>query len=77
MTNRHDFNGQVRRTALLTLALAACFVFGIIVLASGDWIPGGIIVAASGVGLARQIPVVQRLCSTESRPSPPNSKPVK
>jgi ABC-type methionine transport system permease subunit len=76
MTDHADFNRKVRRAAILTVALAACFVFGVIVLASGDWIPGGIIVAATAVGLAREVPVIQKLCSTESRPSPPKSKPA-
>jgi hypothetical protein len=76
MTNREDFNHQVRRTAIMTVAFAAGLVFGIILLASGDWIPGGIIVAATIVGLAVQIPVIRKLCSTELPPSPPTSKPV-
>lgn len=62
MTKHHDFNHQVWQTAIITVALGACFVFGIIVLASGDWLPGGIIVAASSVGFARQVPVIRRLC---------------
>jgi hypothetical protein len=76
MATREDFNHQVRRTAIMTLAFAAGLVFGIILLATGDWIPGGIIVAATVVGLAVQIPVIQKLCSTELPPSPPTSKPV-
>ena len=76
MASREEFNHQVRRTAIMTLALAAALVFGIIVLASGDWIPGGIIVAATLVGLAREIPLIRKLCSTDSRPSPPKGKPV-
>ena len=76
MANQEEFNHQVRLTAIMTVALAAALVFGIIVLAGGDWIPGGIIVAATLVGLAREVPVIRKLCSTESRPSPPKSKPV-
>ncbi len=76
MANRADFNHQVRRTASLTLALAACVVFGIILLATSDWIPGGIIVAVAAVGLAVEIPVIRRLCSTELPPSPPKSRPI-
>lgn len=76
MASREEFNHQVRRTATITLALAACLVFGVIVLASGDWIPGGIIVAATVVGLGREIPAIRRLCSTEPPPSPPKSKPA-
>lgn len=76
VANREDFNHQVRRTAITTVALAAGLVFGIILLASSDWIPGGIIVAASVVGLAVEVPVIRKLCSTDSPPSPPTSKPV-
>ena len=63
MANHHDFNHQVWQTAIITVALGACFVFGMIVLASGDWLPGGIIVTASAVGLARQVPGIRKLCS--------------
>lgn len=77
MANHQDFNHQVRQAAILTVALVACLIFGIIVLASGDWLPGGIIVAASTVGLAREIPVIRRLCSTGYSASPPKHKTVK
>ena len=40
MTAKDDFDRQVRVVALLTMALLAAFIFGIIVLAGGDWIPG-------------------------------------
>jgi hypothetical protein len=70
-----DFNRQVRRTALITVALLAALAFGIIVLASGDWLPGGITVAAALVGLARQIPVIRKLCTEGPVPSQPRSKP--
>lgn len=58
MVNHHDFN---RRVVLITIALVACLVFGIVVLAGGDWLPGGIIVGASAVGLAREIPAIRSL----------------
>ena len=74
MANRDDFNDRVWRVAIITVALAACLIFGIIVLASGDWLPGGIIVAASTVGLAREI---RRLCNTSYPASPPKHKTVK
>ena len=77
MADHHDFNHQVRRAAIITAALAACLIFGIIVLASGDWLPGGIIVAASTIGLARQILMIRSLCSTESPASPEKHKAVK
>jgi hypothetical protein len=37
--------------------------FGVILLAGGDWIPGGIIVAATLIGLAVEIPVIAKLCA--------------
>jgi hypothetical protein len=73
MANHHDFNHW--RIAIITVALGACFVFGVIVLASGDWLPGGIIVAASGVALARQVPVIRTLRSTGHVASPPKPMP--
>jgi hypothetical protein len=75
MTAKDDFNRQVRLTALLTVGLLAALIFGIIVLAGGDWIPGTIIVAASLIGLARQIPVINKLCR-HAPPSPPHGKPT-
>ena len=69
MTAKDEFHRQVRRTALLSAALLAALIFGIIVLAREDWIPGTIIVAASLIGLARQIPVINRL-RRESPPAP-------
>jgi hypothetical protein len=76
MAYKEEFNRQVRRTALLSLGLAAALVFGIIVLVTGDWIPGTIIVAATLVGLAKQVPVIYRLCSEGSPPSSPGHKPA-
>jgi hypothetical protein len=55
VTAKEDFNRRVWRTALLTVGLLAALIFGIIVLAGSDWIPGTIIVAASLIGLATQI----------------------
>ena len=76
MAGKEKFNRQVRRTAFLTVGLAAALVFGIIVLISGDWIPGTIIVAATLIGLANQVPVIRRLRSEASSPSPPRHKPA-
>ena len=73
---KEDFNRQVRVAAFLTVALVAALVFGVIVLARGDWIPGGIIVASSLIGLARQIPVIRKLCSEGPAPASPRSKPA-
>ena len=73
---REDFNRQARRTAFLTLGLVACGVFGVIVLASGDWLPGAVIVAAVLIGLVRQMPVIRKLCTEGRAPSSPKSKPA-
>ena len=77
MADHHDFTRPVRRAAILTVALGACLVFGIIVLASGDWLPGGIIVAVSTIGLVREIPGIRALCTTGSPASLPRHKAVK
>ena len=73
---KQDFNRQVRRTAVLTVALVACVVFGVIVLAGGDWIPGGIIVASAVIGLSRQIPVIRKLCNDGPALAARSSKPA-
>ena len=70
MTAKDEFNRQVRRTALLTVGLLAALTFGIIVLAGGDWMPGTLIVAASLIGLASQVPVINNLC----RQVPPSAR---
>ena len=75
MTAKDEFNRQVRQTALLAVALPAALIFGIIVLAGEDWIPGTLIVAASLIGLARQIPVINKLCR-QAPPSPPRGTPT-
>jgi hypothetical protein len=77
MADHHDFTRQVRRTTIISVALGACFIFGIIVLVGGDWLPGGIIVAASTVALVREIPIIRALCSTEYPASPPDHKAAK
>jgi hypothetical protein len=73
VTTKEEFNRQVRRTAFLTVGLFAALIFGIIVLAGGDWIPGTVIVAASLIGLAGQISVINRLCR-QAPPSPPAAR---
>ena len=75
MHAKAQFNKQVRLTALLTVGLLAALIFGIFVLAGGDWIPGTVIVAASLIGLARQIPVINKLCR-QAPPSAPHGKPT-
>jgi hypothetical protein len=67
VTDKHEFNRQVRRAAVMTGALGFALLFGILVLAGGDWIPGGITVAAALVGLAREIPRIRKLCTGPTR----------
>lgn len=74
MTEKDNWIRLVRQTAVLTIGLAAALVFGVVVLAAGDWLPGTIIVVASVVGLAREVPVIRRLCSSPV-PGPPKSTP--
>jgi hypothetical protein len=78
MTGTQEFSRAVRRTALLTVALAAALIFGIVVLAGGDWIPGTVIVVASLIGLAREVPVIRKLCETPLPPrdGPPRRRPA-
>jgi hypothetical protein len=76
VAHQEDFTRLARQTAFMTVALLAALVFGIVLLASGDWVPGGIIVAATLVGLGRQIPIIWKLCSEGPAPSPPKSKPT-
>ena len=75
MTAKDEFNRQVRRTALLTVALLGALCFGVIVLAGGDWIPGTLIVASSLIGLVGQIRVIDKLCR-QAPPSSPHGKPT-
>lgn len=57
------------RTAFLIVALLAALIFGITVLASGDWLPGVIIVGSAVVGLTGQF----RLGRRGSRPASSSS----
>ena len=80
MPENEDFKHLVRRTALATFSFAAGLIFGIILLViDHDWIPGSIIVGASLVGLAAQVPVIRRLRRVRSEarsPSPPTQRPA-
>lgn len=60
MTDK-GFNRLAWRTVFMTIGLTAALVFGIFVLAGGDWLPGTIIVAASLAGLASQVPAIRAL----------------
>jgi hydrogenase/urease accessory protein HupE len=64
MSDKQEFSRLVRRTALMTVAFVAALVFGILLLADGDWVPGSIIVLAALVGIAAQIPVIRRRWKT-------------
>ena len=75
MTAKNEFNRQVRRTALLTVGLLAALMFGTVVLVGGDWMPGTLIATASLIGLASQIPVINKLCR-RAPPSAPHGKPT-
>jgi hypothetical protein len=80
MPENEEFKHLVRRTALTTLSFIAGLVFGIILLVvDNDWIPGSIIVGASLVGLAAQVPAIRRLHRLRSEAqslSPPRQKPA-
>ena len=76
MTENPNFKRQVLRTALLTVGLLAALVFGIIVLASGDWLPGATIVIATAIALGTQVPIIRRLCSDPAASPPPTRKPT-
>ena len=76
MQRNADFKRRVRRTAAITVALSAALVFGIVMLAGGDWIPGVITVVAALVGLAGQIPVIRDLCREGPAPSQSRSTPT-
>lgn len=76
MAHQEDFTRLARQTAFMTVALLAALVFGIFLLAGGDWVPGGIIVAATLVGLGKQIPIIWKLLSEGSAPSPPKGRPT-
>jgi hypothetical protein len=74
VTTKEDFSRRVWRTAFLAVGLLAALTFGAIVLAGGDWI-GAIIVVASLIGLARQLPIIARLCS-KAAPSSRHDTPM-
>jgi len=67
---------QIRLTAFLAVGLFGCLVFGIVLLTTGDWIPGTVIVVASGIGLGRQAPLIHKLCTGSTTPPPPKSRPA-
>ena len=75
MATKDDVTRQVWSTALLAVGLTAALVFGILVLTSGDWIPGTVIVVASAIALARLVPVIAGL-RRQTPPSPPPGGPT-
>jgi hypothetical protein len=74
MADNPSLNHQVRQAALITVAIVFALVFGIIVLVTGDWFPGAIIVVAALVGLGVQIPVISKLRGSRTGASPPGSQ---
>ena len=66
--SHHEF---ATRLAVSVVAVVAFLTFGIILLATGDWIPGGIIVVAAIVFAAAQVPILRRLRHEGPTPSPP------
>ncbi len=66
-----DRDARLKRLVVISAGFVASLGLGIILLASGDWIPGGIIAAAGLTGLAAQIPGLWRLYRERSgRPRP-------
>ncbi len=59
------------RLAVIVAGFVLAGAFGIILIATGDWVPGGIIVAAALVGLAVQIPALRKLRREGPAASPP------
>jgi hypothetical protein len=76
MTEYQNFKRQALRTGFLTVGLFAALVFGIIVLAGGDWLPGATIVVASLIALGAQVPVIRKLCNDPAAASPRTRKPT-
>jgi hypothetical protein len=74
MADKDTLSHHVRQTAFITAAVTFGLVFGIILLANGDWIPGAIIAVAGAVGLSVQIPVIAKLCREGTAPSTSGSK---
>ena len=68
MTAKEDFSRRVWRTALLAVGLLRLAHLRGHRAGRRNWVPGAIIVVASLIGLARQIPIIARLCS-EAAPS--------
>ncbi len=58
------------RTIAVAAALVFALAFGVIVLASGDWLPGTIIVVSAAIGLAARAPVILRAWRERRPPSP-------
>ena len=55
MNATHSPHRPAWTIAVLSVGLLAALVFGVLVLAGGDWLPGTIIVVASLAGLAGQL----------------------
>jgi hypothetical protein len=61
-----------RQAVAFTVAFVAAGIFGLVLLIGGDWLPGGIIVAAALAGLVVQIWRLNRRDEAESG-LPPHS----
>ena len=73
MPKNEDLHRQLRRTEIMMFGFVVALVFGGILLIAGDWIPGGIIVAANVVALAVYVPILRKL---RSGAAPPTVKPT-
>jgi hypothetical protein len=57
-----------RQAVAFTVAFVAAGIFGLVLLIGGDWLPGGIIVAAALAGLVVQIWRLNRRDEADSGP---------
>jgi type IV secretory pathway protease TraF len=73
MSEKELFKRLVLSSAI-TVALVAALIFGILVCAGDDWLPGIIIVLASSVGLGWRIGALRKPVSGP-RPGPPHASP--
>lgn len=61
--------GTPRKARVAAFAYAASAVFGVILIATGDWVPGTVIVLAAVAGFAALIAVLRRIRTPKRRPS--------
>ncbi len=58
-----------RKATYAAFGYAAATVFGVILIATGDWVPGTVIVLAAAVGLAALVAVLRRIRTPKRRAS--------